>query len=153
MNIKFSVVMIVNERSEILIVRRGETAPFMPLKWSMPGGTIEKGESPLEAACREIYEEVDIIVDPNKLEELCDEGDAKYYLCPPGAWRGTPKLKLTDGILENDMMTWEVADDALTFDLIPWHSKVIYKNKALFESNKTVSRLRNVIRKEVRSLL
>ena len=153
MNIKFSVVMILNDRSEILIVRRGETAPWMPLKWSMPGGTIEEGETPLEAACREIYEEVDIVIDRNKLQEFCDKGHAKYYVCPPGAWSGTSRLKLTDGILENDMMSWEIADSALKFDLIPWHAEVIREYQTLTESSEIVFRLRKIIQKEVRLLL
>ena len=153
MRVKFSAVMISNEKSEILIVRRGETAPWMPLKWSLPGGTIEDGESPLDAACREVFEEVDIAVDPDSLQEMATVGPVKYYFCRSGSWSGTPRLKLTDGILENDIMSWESLDSVAGYDLLPGLLDVIRSRAALLESRRITRRLRALVRRQLTSLL
>lgn len=148
MSVKFSAVMIANENSEILIVRRGSTAPWMPRKWSLPGGTIEDGESPVDAALREVYEEVDLEIEPGALQKMTVSGPVEYYFCPHGGWRGTPRLKLTDGILENDAMSWESLDNVSNFDLLPGLLGVLRSRAELLES-----RLRQVIRGELKSLL
>jgi mutator protein MutT len=43
---------------KVLLVKRGR-APFAGL-WSLPGGKIESGETPRQAACRELKEETGI---------------------------------------------------------------------------------------------
>ena len=55
-------VLIENEQGELLIVK----ASYKD-HWSLPGGIVDAGESPLEAAVREVKEEVDIQVDPKDL--------------------------------------------------------------------------------------
>lgn len=45
---------------QMLCLRRGKTAPWKPGFWSLPGGVIEKGESPLLAGIRELKEETDL---------------------------------------------------------------------------------------------
>ena len=56
-------VLIENEQGELLIVKTGYKD-----HWSLPGGIVDAGESPLEAAVREVKEEVDIQVDPKDLK-------------------------------------------------------------------------------------
>ena len=56
-------VLIENEQGELLIVKAGYKD-----HWSLPGGIVDAGESPLEAAVREVKEEVDIQVDPKDLK-------------------------------------------------------------------------------------
>ena len=51
-----------NDEGKFLTLRRSETAPTRPLKWDLPGGAYEKGESPEESARREIREEVGLEV-------------------------------------------------------------------------------------------
>ena len=51
---------VVHRRGRMLVVRRAE-APHLGL-WSFPGGVVEAGESPLEAAVRETMEEVGLRV-------------------------------------------------------------------------------------------
>ena len=36
--------------------------------WNFPGGKVEEGESPIDAACRELLEEVELSVEPTELE-------------------------------------------------------------------------------------
>lgn len=40
-------------------------------KYVIPGGYINMGENPVEAAVREIQEEIGIIADPNQLKKIC----------------------------------------------------------------------------------
>jgi 8-oxo-dGTP pyrophosphatase MutT (NUDIX family) len=54
---KNAVAVIVNEDNKILLLKRGSTAPWMPSKWSLVGGGIDKGETAQQAVEREILEE------------------------------------------------------------------------------------------------
>ena len=58
-----SSVIVVNSKSEILLLRRSETDSWMPLTWDVPGGGIDPGETPEQAAFRETYEESGIVLD------------------------------------------------------------------------------------------
>lgn len=49
-------VIVEDPRGRVLLLLRGPTAPWMPNRWNLPGGKIERGESSLEAAMRETRE-------------------------------------------------------------------------------------------------
>ncbi len=55
-------VLITNEKDQVLLQKRSDTG-----EWCIPGGAMELGESFLETAQREIYEEVGIKVENLKL--------------------------------------------------------------------------------------
>jgi len=59
---KNAVAVIVNNDNKILLLKRGEDAPWMPNKWALVGGVIEKGEAPEKACKREIKEETGLDV-------------------------------------------------------------------------------------------
>ena len=56
-------VLIENELGELLIVKSNYKD-----HWSLPGGIVDPGESPLEAAVREVEEEVGIKINPENLQ-------------------------------------------------------------------------------------
>lgn len=56
-------VAIVRDRRVLMVTARGREVHYMP------GGKIDPGESPAEAAAREAHEEVGIVLDPAALTE------------------------------------------------------------------------------------
>lgn len=52
-----SVVIVFGPGGKVLLLRRGPTDPWMPGRWNFPGGKIDPGECPVEAAVREVQEE------------------------------------------------------------------------------------------------
>ncbi|MFG1659796.1 NUDIX domain-containing protein [Micromonospora chersina] len=52
-----ALVLLVDAAGAILLQHRDEHAPVSPNQWSLPGGRIERGETPEEAARRELLEE------------------------------------------------------------------------------------------------
>lgn len=51
---------VIVRNNKALILQRGYTAPWMPGKWNLPGGGIDQGEAPIQAAKREAVEETSI---------------------------------------------------------------------------------------------
>jgi len=62
-----------NEEGKFLTLLRTASAPTRPLKWDLPGGIYEIGESPIEGARREIREESGLEVD--EMRPLCLVGE------------------------------------------------------------------------------
>jgi 8-oxo-dGTP pyrophosphatase MutT (NUDIX family) len=58
-----------NDSEEFLFIQRSDKVSE-PLSWSIPGGMVDPGESPLEAAIRECYEEINHVVNTDKCKLL-----------------------------------------------------------------------------------
>lgn len=52
-----ALVLLVDRTGAVLMQHRDGNAPVSPHQWSLPGGTIEPGETPEQAARRELLEE------------------------------------------------------------------------------------------------
>ncbi len=59
--------LIIKDKEVLLVQRKEEECVDAHLKWEIPGGKIETGETPEEATVREIREETGIEVKINKL--------------------------------------------------------------------------------------
>lgn len=91
------VMLIYNERGEVLFTKRSSTRKLLPGVWALPSGHIESGENLKGAAIREAGEELNIQVTDVNLVETINEpsGDnALVYLVniPKEAYNGTPSI-------------------------------------------------------------
>jgi 8-oxo-dGTP diphosphatase len=71
----------------VLLQLRDDKAPYYPNVWGLPGGTVEPGETPAEAAVRELAEEAAVAPSsPVRLfarQELPSHGRMKNYFYAP----------------------------------------------------------------------
>ena len=56
--------------NKLLLLKRGETSPWMPGRYCLPGGMVEDGESLVHAASRELYEETRIVYLPKLFQSI-----------------------------------------------------------------------------------
>lgn len=74
----------------ILLTRRGSALGAHANQWALPGGRVDEGETPLEAAVREIAEEVQITVGSAQLLGRLDDYPTRsgYVISPFVFWAG-----------------------------------------------------------------
>lgn len=74
----------------VLLTRRGSKLNEHANQWALPGGRIDAGESPFEAACREIAEEIDLTVGQDDLLGQLDDYPTRsgYVITPFVFWAG-----------------------------------------------------------------
>lgn len=66
-SIKVSAVVLTNDDGDVALVRKHATRAFI-----FPGGKPEAGESGLEAAVREVQEELGVTLDPHQVHHVAD---------------------------------------------------------------------------------
>jgi 8-oxo-dGTP pyrophosphatase MutT (NUDIX family) len=74
-----------DDDEEFLFIQRSDKVSE-PLSWSIPGGMVDPGETPLQAAVRECYEEIGITIHPDKCRLLfVNDSDTNFhyytYIC------------------------------------------------------------------------
>jgi 8-oxo-dGTP pyrophosphatase MutT (NUDIX family) len=113
---------IVEDRAgRVLLLLRGPTAPWMPLRWCLPGGRIEPGETAVSAAAREVREETDLRV--KGLVPIAAETDDGGTLVVFYAGRWTGQVQLIDD--EHVSYVWISRGQAARCDLVPPQKKVM----------------------------
>jgi 8-oxo-dGTP diphosphatase len=107
-----AVVVVLNTRDEILILKRPPGMDWAPNQWALPGGKIEDNESPLSAAIRETKEETDLDVRKLKIINLTlDNPIAPYYT---RHYTGNVQIDF-----EHTDWAWVARADIETYDLAP----------------------------------
>ena len=92
---------VVMERGQLLAVRQARGHPLEG-QWTIPWGRLEPGESPAEAAAREVLEEAGVaanaigLVGVQELPEPWAGSFALIYLCEPVAGSPAPDGRETD---------------------------------------------------------
>lgn len=94
---------------KIFLVKRVSTALLFPGCWACPGGKAELGETPEEAAIREVKEETNLNFKPTSLFTINYYKDRKMYRFF-GNWSGEIKLQEIE-IADSAWFTFDEAKD------------------------------------------
>ena len=111
---------VVERDGKILMLRRGATAPWMPGKWNLPGGTVDPGESAKQTAAREAQEETGILVSNMKLLRKERAAGGIVYVFYTTTFKGEPKAGW-----ENPVLRWVPKEKAPALDLVPGIRKAL----------------------------
>jgi 8-oxo-dGTP pyrophosphatase MutT (NUDIX family) len=78
------------EDAALILTRRSAALTNHPGQWALPGGRIEPGESPVEAALRELAEEVGLCLGPDRLLGCLDDFVTRsgFIITPVVVWGG-----------------------------------------------------------------
>ena len=114
---KNAVAVIVDNDNKILLLKRGNKASWMPSKWSLVGGTIDKDENPKQAIEREIKEETNL--DINKFTKSFSiqrnpDSIEHVFAC---RYDGDPTDIRLNG--ENSNYGWYDVDEMKFLDIVP----------------------------------
>ncbi len=81
---------IVNEKGELLLIKRRDNDPHKPGVWEIPGGRIDLGEDPFEGLKRETKEETGLdveVLNPLKIHHFTRDDGQRItmitFLCKP----------------------------------------------------------------------
>ena len=82
-----------SERPALVLTRRALTLRDHAGQWALPGGRIEPGETPEQAALRELSEEVDLVLDEGAVLGRLDDFSTRsgYVMTPVVVWAGAAR--------------------------------------------------------------
>ena len=74
----------------VLLTRRATAMRAHAGQWALPGGRLEPGESPVDAALRELHEEIRLELGPQSLIGILDDYPTRsgYVITPVVLWAG-----------------------------------------------------------------
>ena len=110
---------------QVLMVHRHPDREFYPNCWDLPGGHMEPGEAPVDAARRECLEETGVVAgDLRAIPMACSDPALETHAFLIDSWDGEPR---NTAPAEHDAMRWfdigdlsnlDLADDASRADII-----------------------------------
>jgi 8-oxo-dGTP diphosphatase len=80
------------KKETVLVVERSKTDEWKPLHWSLPGGHIQKNETPYFAAKRELKEETGLEAKDISICTVKNGTNGKMYIYHCEEWSGEVKL-------------------------------------------------------------
>jgi len=82
-----------SERAALILTRRAEQLRDHAGQWALPGGRIEMGETPEQAALRELFEEVQLVLDAKAVLGRLDDYVTRsgFVITPIVVWAGAAR--------------------------------------------------------------
>jgi 8-oxo-dGTP pyrophosphatase MutT (NUDIX family) len=122
--LEIACIFLVDRAGALLLQLRDDKAPYYPNVWGLPGGAVEPGETPPEAAVRELWEETSLRPSaPLTLftrQELPAQSRVKNY------FYGATTAAQSDVVLgEGAAMLFIPADEVLARPFTPGSAEVI----------------------------
>lgn len=79
-----------SEKAALLLTRRAQHLRNHPGQWALPGGRIDPGETPEQAALRELHEEVGLLLDASAVIGRLDDFATRsgFVMTPVLVWAG-----------------------------------------------------------------
>ena len=112
-----ALVIILDDKNKVLLLKRSQKVDTYRGLWGFPGGKREDGETSVDAAVREVYEETSLRVCPKELiyvftmtRRPCK--DIVFFLT--SKWAGTPKVDW-----ESDEFAWFDPSELSGLDMVP----------------------------------
>ena len=121
---KGAAVVIFDEEGRVLILLRPKDMSWAPGKWALPGGHIEEGEKPIDAAAREVREETTLeISDPIEFH-TSDNGEVKYF---------TTRVSNANVTIdwEHDDFAWVYPEELTNYDKAPALNNLVQRAKEM----------------------
>jgi mutator protein MutT len=77
----------------LLLTRRASTLQRHAGQWALPGGRIDEGETPEQAALRELHEEIGLVLQPTAVLGRLDDYATRsgYLITPVVVWAGAAR--------------------------------------------------------------
>jgi 8-oxo-dGTP pyrophosphatase MutT (NUDIX family) len=116
-----AVVIIFDREGRVLILKRTEEMEWMPLKWGLPGGGIDEGEKPIEAAIREVKEETTLDIG-NPIEFHISDMNVVYFTTTK--YSGEVEIDF-----EHLDFAWVYPEELTNYDVIPGLENMISRAK------------------------
>ena len=113
---------IVLNRGHALILLRGVTAPWEPNKWNLPGGMVEEGEMPLDAALRECKEETGLTPADPRFLTVVPGADSTLSVFVAQHKQGQ-KVNLN---WEHDAFAWVSQETLRNYEFVPGIANVLH---------------------------
>lgn len=82
-----------SHRAALILTRRSRALREHPGQWALPGGCIDTGESPEQAALRELAEEIGLSLDPAAILGRLDDFVTRsgFVITPVVVWAGAAR--------------------------------------------------------------
>lgn len=122
---------LIEQEGKYLVLRRRDDR-YLGGKWDIPGGTVEAGESPADAAVRECVEEAGILttVGPEVAHYENADTEGRPLLFHTLTYLLRPEPGVLDVVLsadEHDDFRWVLPSDALELPLV-WHVERTFRS-------------------------
>ena len=123
-------VVVVNKLGQVLILKRASHSATYPNHWNFPGGSLDEGETPSEAAIRELRGETGLMVSKPYLNHFETRTLPKitiYYFIT-GEYQGQVAINS-----ESSDYKWVSLKELEEFNMIPMSPQVVENIKYYME--------------------